>query len=133
MKKIRVVGCAAPLLLVVAGCSHVAVPADDASPQDVVRAYVAAVNAKDCSTAKDLAPSSAGSWCGSATLDDLQITGTSDETREGEPSEKVKHVAVQFTLRGGDGSMTEGRNGWGYLLDKTGPNGAWRIYDQGVG
>lgn len=121
-----------PLLL--AGCSrsgHVAVPADDASPQDVVRAYVAAVNAKDCTTAITLAPGD--SWCGRARLDELRLTSTTDQTREGNPSRKVKYVAVQFTLHGGDGSMPDGPHGWGYLLDRTGPQGAWRIYDQGVG
>lgn len=115
-----------------AGCSHAEVPPDDASPQDVVRAYVAAVNAQDCSTASKLAPDTAGSWCGKSRLDDLQITGMTDEPREDDAARTVNHVWVEFTLHGGDGSMKEGRNTWGYLLDRTGPNGAWRIHDQGV-
>lgn len=125
-------GAAVVVLLAGAGCARVATPAPAASPEDVVRAYVAAVNAKDCSTAKELAPGSAGQWCGHVRLDDLQVTGTSDEAHEGDPSRQVKHVSVQFTLHGGDGSMGEGRNGWGYLLDRTGPDGAWRIDDQGM-
>lgn len=124
--------------LAAAGCggaSHAGAPSmppADASPEDVVRAYVRAINAHDCTTARALA-AGADAWCGHSTLDDLRITGTTDRTREGRPTEKVTQVLVEFTLHGGDASMGEGRHGWGYLLDRSGPRGAWRIHDQGVG
>lgn len=45
----------------------------------------------------------------------------------------IQRVWVEVTIEGGDGSLPDGRNPWSYLLDRTGPSGAWRIYDQGMG
>jgi hypothetical protein len=43
------------------------------------------------------------------------------------------YVPVQFSLRGGDGTMQQGGNGWGYLLARNAGTDPWRIVDNGVG
>lgn len=38
-----------------------------------------------------------------------------------------------MNVSGGDSSLPEGQMLWSLLLDRVGPEGAWRIYDQGMG
>lgn len=45
----------------------------------------------------------------------------------------ITRVWVDLTTHGGDISMLDGPHEWSYLLDRTGPSGAWRIDDQGMG
>lgn len=110
-------------------------PPDDATPEDVVKAYVEAVHEGDCDTADALSESPPDNWCGSSDLTGLKITDITQEPRQTETGEgpQIERVWVEFDLVRSDGSMPEGRTMWSYLLDRTGPNGAWRIYDQGLG
>ncbi|MCE1180212.1 MAG: DUF4829 domain-containing protein [Micrococcales bacterium] len=123
--------------IALAACSstQVAMPPDDATPEQVVRAYVDAVHAKDCETADALFEDGEGSWCGDIDITSLTVTSQSQERREttSGAGPVIERVHVQITTRGGDVSMPDGEHMWSYLLDRVGPNKAWRIYDQGVG
>lgn len=111
-------------------------PSAHASPQDVVRAYSAAVHAGDCDTAVALLTTSHQSWCGSVDITALKVTKTTQEpkaTETGSDGPLIERVWVDLTSQGGDVSLPDGDHEWSYLLDRTGPDGAWRIYDQGMG
>lgn len=128
---------AGALVVTVASCSraNVAVPPDDATPEQVVRAYADAVRAGDCDTAEALVFDRSQSWCGDTDITSLKVTATTQEPKSTESGDGplIQRVWVNLTPQGGDGSLPEGELMWSYLLDGTGPNGAWRIYDQGMG
>jgi hypothetical protein len=125
------------LVLVIASCARADVPAppDDATPEQVVQAYADAVHAGDCDTAQALVADRSQSWCGDTDITALKVTGTTQERKSTESGDGpvIQRVWVNLTPRGGDASLPDGELMWSYLLDRTGPNGAWRIYDQGMG
>ena len=106
-----------------------------ATPEQVVRAYADAVHAGDCTTAEALVADPSQSWCGNVDITALTVTGTTQERKATESGDgpMITRVWVNLTPKGGDGSLPDGEQQWSYLLDRTGPNGAWRIYDQGMG
>lgn len=117
--------------------ARVAVPPDSATPEQVVRAYVAALNAHDCGTARDLTVpeewSYSDGWCEDvASLRHLDMVGSVTPS----PG-KVDSVGVTFDLDWrflrGDGSLPQGRTSWGYDLQRTSADDPWRIVGQGVG
>jgi len=123
----------------------VAVPADTASASEVVKAYLEALDAHDCDTAKAVATggfaATADRWCtGVAGLTHVEVkTPNPEDPRwlgfpRHTPAEFVS-VPVAFELDWrwfhGDGSLEEGRTGWGYILVRDEPDGQWRIFDQG--
>ena len=125
------------LVLTAAACSRTTVsrPPDDASPEQVVRAYADAVHAGDCGTAGALVADRSQSWCGDVDITALTVTGTTQERKATESGDgpMIQRVWVDLTTVGADASLPDGERQWSYLLDRTGPNGAWRIYDQGMG
>lgn len=125
------------LVLTAAACSRttVSIPPDDASPEQVVRAYADAVHAGDCGTADALVADRSQSWCGNVDITALTVTGTMQERRATERGDgpMIQRVWVDLTAEGADASLPDGERQWSYLLVRTGPNGAWRIYDQGMG
>ena len=127
----------ASLGLGIAACSRgsVPMPADSATPDQVVRAYADAVHAGDCETAGALVADSSQSWCGNVDITALEVTERTQEPKATESGDGpiIERVWVTLTTSGGDGSLADGEQMWSYLLDHTGPNGAWRIYDQGMG
>ena len=102
-----------------------------ATPDQVVRAYADAVHAGDCITAEALVADPSLSWCGNVDITALAVTGTTQERKASESGDgpMITRVWVSMTPKGGDGSLPDGEQPWSYLLDRTGPNGAWRIYD----
>ena len=128
---------AGALVLTVASCAraNVPVPPDDATPEQVVRTYADAVHAGDCATARALVADRSQSWCGGTDITALKVTGTTQERKSTESGDGpvIQRVWVDLIPRGGDASLPDGELMWSYLLDRTGPNGAWRIYDQGMG
>lgn len=120
-----------------AGCSgqQVPLPPVTASAQEVVSAYASAVHAGDCATAGALMADAQRSWCGSIDIPSFAITHTTEEERAGQGGggHPIQRVWVELTSRGGDVSLPDGEHQWSYLLDRTGPHNAWRIYDQGMG
>ena len=128
---------AALLVLATAGCAgeQVPMPPDDASPTEVATAYVQALAAKDCDTAHALRLSGDGGWCGKVTVSDYSVKdpvpdgpgGVSEQYRQG------VYVPVEFTTRGGDISLPDGRRTWGYVMVRDSDTEPWRIADEGVG
>ena len=133
------------LLLPPRQTSDVAVPAPDATPEQVVTAYLKALNAHDCDTAEAVmtegAKDSAKSWC--EDVASLTGVGVRDHFTERPKDsghsapEEVANVPVAFTLNWrpfhNDGSMDEGATTWGYLLVRDSADSPWRIFDQGTG
>lgn len=140
-----VAGIAAYLLLPPWRTGDVPVTGHDASPEQVVSAYLDALNEHDCGTAEALvvhgAEGSARSWCESvASLEDIQIhehVAEPPESSGHSAPDEVANVRVRFDLAwrpfSDDGSMEEGATAWTYLLVRASPSAPWRIFDQGVG
>jgi hypothetical protein len=133
------------LLLPPRQANDVAVPASDARPEQVVTAYLDALNAHDCDTAEavmtDDSKDSARSWCEDvASLTELDVGDHVAErprwSGHAAPLE-VANVPVTFNLSWrplhDDGSMDEGTTTWEYLLVRTAADSSWRIFDQGTG
>lgn len=125
--------------------ADVAVPAPNATPEQVVTAYLAALNAHDCDTVRALTTEggseNAKTWCEDvASLTDVDVAnhlkGNPQQTGHSLP-EEVANVQVSFNLNWrplhNDGSMDEGNTAWGYLLVRTSATSPWRIFDQGMG
>ncbi len=97
--------------------AHIATPPADATPEQVVTAYVEALNAHDCHAAKSLtvenATYDAATWCDDA----ASLTSLHVQHRVMESS-AVADVPVTFNLDWrlfrDDGSMDEGVTDWGY-------------------
>ena len=105
----------------------VAVPGRDATPEQVVIAYIDAVNARDFDTANaiDAPPGS--------DLGRFSRPGRTDHVRMGRTLGGATSAQVLFTadFRGGDGTLEGDDTVWGYLLDR-GSDGRWHISDAGV-
>jgi hypothetical protein len=138
------IGFVAHLLLPPRQSAEVAVPSADASPEQVVAAYLAALNAHDCDTAAALVVEnhdSARSWCTNVSgLTSIKVGEHAVERPEysgHSASQEVVAVPVTFDLNWrafhSDGSMPEGPTTWGYLLVRDSAHPSWRIFDQGVG
>jgi hypothetical protein len=141
-----VVAATATYLLLPPRQTHdVGVPPSDASPEQVVTAYLDALNAHDCDTAQALmtadAEDSAKSWCEDvASLTNVDVhdhfTERPEDSGHTAPDE-VANVPVGFDLNWrlfhSDGSMEEGATAWGYLLVRSTPDSPWRIFDEGTG
>lgn len=133
------------LLLPPRKTADVAVPAPDATPEQVVTAYLDALNAHDCDAAQAVttggARDSAKSWCQDVTgLTDVDVRDHFAERPRWSghsPSAEVANVPVTFDLDWrpfhSDGSMDEGATTWGYLLVRQSAGSPWRIFDQGTG
>lgn len=110
-------------------------PPDDATPEQIVQAYAKAVHTGDCGAAMALVEDRQESWCGNTDILALKVTDRTQERRQTEAGDgpMIERVWVRMSGRNGDASLPEGDYMWSYLLDRTGPNAAWRIYDQGMG
>lgn len=139
-----VVAAAMYLLLPPRQTSHVAVPADNATPEQVVSAYLDALDAHDCRTAEALMTAGAGdtakTWCADvAHLTQVHVEEHVKQRPEDSgisASAEVVYVPVSFNVNWrlfhNDGSMDEGATTWGYLLTHASSNSPWRIFDQGT-
>lgn len=129
--------CVVMIAFAAAGCSGASVPMppDNATPEEVVRAYVDAVHVGDCQTAAALMTGNARSWCDNIDITALTITERTQEQKATESGDgpMIERVWVTITTHGSDVSLPDGDHSWSYLLDRTGSAGAWRIYDQGLG
>lgn len=104
---------------------QVAVPGPDATPEQVVIAYIDAVNARDFDTANaiDARPRS-----------DLGRLSRPMQTHHVRALHTVSngseaHVLFTADFDGGDGTVEDGQ--WGYHLER-GSDGLWHITDAGV-
>jgi len=120
--------------------ASIRIPAPSASPDDVVRAYVAAYNHRDFDTMNALYPGErrfhdANRHRALGTMSHVKIIDSRQDTSYGEDGD---YWAVEVTLdythtQGTDISYPPGPNGWTYELEQVGPEHAWRIIDHGVG
>ena len=103
----------------------VAVPGRDATPEQVVIAYIDAVNARDFDTANaiDARPGSdLGRFSRPMRTDLVRVEKTVTHGA-------AAHVVFTADLDGGDGTVDDGL--WGYYLERD-SDGRWRITDAGV-
>lgn len=109
-----------------------AAPHTTASPEAVLHAYLAALLAGDCETARTFATETftvgSGELCGGATVEDVRI----HPTGPARPSEDEVVFATTLTITGGDASMPDGEQPWFYVLGRQ-PDGSWRLTGGGSG
>lgn len=102
------------------------------SPEAVLDAYLAALLAGDCETARTFATETftvgSGDLCGGATVEDVRI----HPTGPARPSEDEVVIATTLTITGGDASMPDGEQTWFYVLGRQ-PDGSWRLTGGGSG
>jgi hypothetical protein len=102
---------AGPVSLSIVACStaRVPMPAEDATPDQVVRAYADAVHAGDCQTAEALVADPRQSWCDSVDITALTVSGRTQERKATESGNGpvIERVWVTLTSRGGDASLPD--------------------------
>lgn len=122
----------------------VADPPDDATPEQVVAAYLEALDADDCETAAALrTPEStdvALAWCkdvGSLRNVEIQEHDVEEPSWSGHsPGTQVVNVGVDVDVDWRpfrSDNMSEEAMSWGYLLVRDTDVQPWRIFDEGVG
>lgn len=111
---------------------HVAMPPADASPRQVVSAYVAAMNAHDCDTAKRLSATEGvdetALWCGDIAHLSVSFPEKYSVNRRGRVDMLVV-LDIHWRPFHNDGTVPQGPYTWEYLLRRV--HGAWRVFDQG--
>lgn len=103
----------------------VAVPGPEATPEQVVRSYIDAVNARAFETANaiDARPGGdLGRFSRPMRTHEVEIVRTVTEGT-------TAHVLFTADFEGGDGTVEDGL--WGYYLER-GDDGLWHITDAGV-
>jgi Domain of unknown function (DUF4829) len=127
--------------------SQVSIPPVGASPQEVVTAYIAAINAHDEEAGRKLStPHFAqqqdhvqdNQFTNVVEISKLQVgTPTRNgghESADGRRYQDAVYVPVTFTLKQREVvSMLDGHTSWGYVLVRTGADQPWRINDHGHG
>jgi hypothetical protein len=113
-------------------CTHVArsLPADGATPRQVLDAYLLALQASDCATTHAYAVDrflTDGELCGHTNV----LSYRSDDYTS-KPSADQVVLAATLTTKGGDQSLQDGDHLWFYTLRRQ-PTGAWRLSAGGSG
>ncbi len=120
----------------------VPLPPLNASPEQVVRTFVAALDQHDHATAEALCARWACTFDDDAWVRIAQLGPVSADNQacvpvssDGSCSPKGRgvYVSVQLTGRTRGGELPGEGGVWGYVLAPIGPMGAWRIVDQGAG
>ncbi len=110
----------------------IALPAVDASPADVLNAYLAAFRANDCATAAKLTTDrfthGNGELCGAVTID--SYTNASGPAATG--AEVIYAITLQVVTGSKDGTIPSGSVLWFYTLQHE-SNGSWRLTGGGSG
>lgn len=133
------------LVLGLAACTgapdDVPMPPADASPEEVVTAFIASVNAGDMDTvvalsSADLALEIEQSW-EDVTIADVQIRKPTAGFFGGDiraPGQENIYLPIDAVFHGTDGSLPDGElTGWGYTLARPDEDSPWVIWSQGVG
>ena len=121
------------------GCSRerVPLPGADATPEEVVTAYIKAFNAGDCDSMAALSDpvNSVKGWCGRINASNVTFGEPFADVccGPGQEHEQVIHLPVEFRTRGGDSSMPDGDHVWGYILVRDRDGERWRVAAEGVG
>lgn len=125
--------------------TRVAVPTARATPDDVVRAYVAAYDARDLATVRAIDPGggAVSRFRVMGSFSDLVLEDTrwDDRTSLGapagaDPDRGRVYVPVTMTAHGMDTAelgFSDGPMLWGFFLERSGRSEPWVVVDQGVG
>jgi hypothetical protein len=123
--------------LVLSSCAKVDVPPAGASPVQVVRAYLDAIQAGNCTVLSQLATRNQAerAWCGRGltishiTIGDPVPDPGSIASRQ---FEQAVYVPVRLDVQGGADSVESGMRDWGYVLVRDSAVQQWRIADEGT-
>jgi hypothetical protein len=115
--------------------SHVSLPPEPASPRTVLLAYLDALVAGDCATARALATSGlvaypGGIWCDSPRVIGYTAPAPSDQPG-GDPTAELVY-RIEINVVEGDISLPDGWRVWFFDL-KHQPDGTWRVSSTGSG
>jgi hypothetical protein len=102
--------------------SQVPVPDADADPEDVVQAYIEALNERDFETANAIDAMDEPDLGRFSRVDEYEQVGDVRLNFEG----RLAHVTFRAEHAG-----SSGRDWWGYYLEKS-DEGRWQIVDAGV-
>ena len=118
-------------LAVASGCSRAvgSLPPDSAAPDLVLVAYLGALVAGDCQTARALSTPVAR---GGVSCDRPRLTSFSNPGEGARPTDGEIVYAIEITTAGGDISLPDGEHPWFYDVLR-GPNGVWRVNGGGSG
>jgi hypothetical protein len=105
---------------------QVALPGADATPEQVVTAYLEALNARDFSTSNEIDARSRSDHGLFSLPGRIRLERIDKVFVDGGQA----HVTFHADFEGGDGSLS-GRQLWGYYLDRD-QGGRWQITDAGV-
>lgn len=125
------------LALALSACTKVDVPPASASPVQVVRAYLDAIQSGNCTVLSELATRNQAerAWCGKGltishiTISDPVPDPGSIASRE---FEQAVYVPVRLDVEGGADSVASGMRDWGYVLVRDATVQQWRIADEGT-
>lgn len=112
----------------------VALPPDDATPEEVVAVYLDALDAHDCDTANALwaQPDGARAWCPALKgIEDVDIDAAESE-RQGKRTRMHVFVEWDLTWRPFASVSGDAEDFWGFYLARESDADPWRIVDQGV-
>ncbi|GAA0905000.1 hypothetical protein [Virgisporangium aurantiacum] len=118
--------------------TSVDVPPDNATPEDVVRTYLRALDAHDADTAAELYPPPNGVpsfACNVRGVDGVNLT-SGVPGAEAHADDGTVRVGAQFTIEVFDeaaAGRANGRVGESYYLRRQGVDGPWRIVSSGQG
>lgn len=127
------------LAVVLAGCTtsatRVPLPSEPAAPRTILLAYLDALVAGACASARALAAPGlngfgGGIWCDRPRVIDYRAPFPSDQPG-GDPSSQLVY-AVEINVMGGDQSLPDGWRVWFFLLEPQ-PGGMWRVTSTGSG
>jgi hypothetical protein len=125
------------IVAALSACAKVEEPPADASPGQVVRAYLDAVQAGNCTVLSQLATRNQAerAWCGKG----LTISRITIGDPEPDPGsvvsrdfEQAVYVPVRLDVQGGADSVESGMRDWGYVLVRDAAVQQWRVADEGT-
>ena len=127
MAAMAATGCA-----LLSGCTHdpKPLPPKEATPRQVLDAYLLALQAGDCATTHAYAVDTFltdGELCGH-----VNVLSYRSNAYTSQPSADQVELATTLTIKGGDQSLQDGDHLWFYTLRRQ-PTGAWRLSAGGSG
>jgi len=117
-------GCASPLH------APIALPSAGSAPREVLSVYLEALKAGRCRTANRLTTSSFatdGELCGH-----VKVWSYTEPGQPALPGNGEAIFSTVLSVSGADGSMTNGKNTWFYVLRQQ-DDGEWRLVGGGSG
>jgi hypothetical protein len=125
------------LALALSACAKVEVPPADARPEQVVEAYLEAIQVGNCTVLSKLATRNQAerAWCGKGiTISHVTIGDPVPDPGSiaSEEFEQAVYVPVRLDVQGGVDSVESGMRNWGYVLVRDAAVQEWRIADEGT-